>query len=312
MLETINSFGPGYASRSSWNFACVWKEILAQSSITMKDRKSVRGKGASESTKIVLWKSDLTPETLWKNKHKGNKLLQTSGFSSEAMRVYYFVLMMDLICVGNGKTVVLVQDYSPDVDGLPIWSGKAPGQWNGQLAESGYGMVRETESRVSQELEDIEGPREIHWANPRTGGGDVDVLVGVDVSQAPERPRSAQKRAGEKPGLVAFHRACSAAITTSCATPDNLTHRSTHVCSRPVNLSIAVASLQAVIMTSTIGIPIKLLNEATVRARRNDYLSRACSQKLLFARPTADQIFELGPRCHSRAHHWPGLPRQAT
>lgn len=118
------------------------------------------------------------------------------------MRVYYFVLRMDFICVGSSKTVVLVQDYSPDVDGLSIWSGEGPGQWNGQLAESGYGMVRETESRVSQELEDIEGPREIHWANPRTGGGDVDALVGVDVSQAPERPRSAQKRAGEKPGLV--------------------------------------------------------------------------------------------------------------
>lgn len=55
-------------------------------------------------------------------------------------------------------------------------------------------MVREAEGRVPQELEDIEGPGEVHWANPRTGSGGVDVLVGEMF----RRPRGGgdQRRCG--------------------------------------------------------------------------------------------------------------------
>ena len=53
-------------------------------------------------------------------------------------------------------------------------------------------------------------------------------------------------------------------------------------------------------LTSTIGIPIKLLNEAQV--------SRRCKTVYLEIR----LILCAGPCCHTRAHLWPSIPWKAT
>lgn len=194
---------------------------------------------------------------------------------------------MYLICMRTSKAVVLVQDYCSDIGSFAIWSREGPGEWYGQLVESRDGMVRETESRVPQELEDIEGPGEVHWANPRTGSGDVDVLVGEDVSQAPRRRRSAARAGRGKAGLGAcllLHLELFSSLQHQPpspprrATPVSHSARSTHASSRSAARSITVAYTYTVKMTSTIGIPIKLLNEATVRAVYTYYFSRACSQ----------------------------------